>query len=502
MSATLPRLEMRGVSLDYGANRVLNEVDFELAGGSVHALVGANGAGKSSLISVLAGVRRSYAGRITIDDHEVALRSPRQTRRHGIFVVQQEVDVALVPSLSVAENIALDAIATSTAQLLDRRMLRRQARELLARLDLRLDVDRPVARLSLAQKQQLLIARALASGCRFLVLDEPTAPLDADETERLLALVAQLKAEGLAIALVSHRLEELDRSCDRISVLRNGRRVHTGEMVAISVEGIAEQMLGRRLGSLFPHRKACVGAPLLEVEGLKDARLKGIDLRLHAGEILGVAGLAGAGKSELCKALFGVTRTRLRRGSLRGRPWRPRSPHRSSGEGIALVPEERRSEGVLIDADVTTNLTLAARGSFSRWGLFDHRAARSWARHTITRLGIRADHERQPLAQLSGGNQQKVAIGKWLLEDAEIYLLDEPTKGIDIHAKQELYATLVELAEAGKGILYASGEFSELLGLCDRICVLRDGRLVAEQNARSLNEERLTLLASGTSLDV
>jgi len=497
MSA-INRLEMRNISIAFGGFAALSQVDFLTEGGSVHALTGANGAGKSTLMAVLSGAHSHYSGDILLDDVAVSIRTPRDAKKLGIHLVQQEVDVALVPQLSVAENILLDQLA-EPGHAYRWRDIRRQARALLAQLDVNLDVNRLVERCSLAEKQQILLARALSHHCRFLILDEPTAPLDQHESERLFTVVRRLQANGIGVVFISHRIHELKAICDRLTVLRDGRLIESGPMAALSGEQIVEKMLGHQLTDVYPPRRARAAQPLLlAVNGLHDDQLlQNISLRLHKGEILGIAGLAGAGKTELCKALFGASKSRVASGELHGKAWRPRSPHDSVENRMALVPEERRKEGIFIDEPVSMNLSVSADNSFSRWSLFGHRQAWRWAEAVIQRLNVRTTGPAQILRRLSGGNQQKVAIGKWLRNNADVLIFDEPTKGVDIKAKTELFSLIDGLAREGKGIIYASGEFSELVGLCDRICVLWDGRIVAEMDGREATEETLLLYSTG-----
>ncbi|XBS69285.1 sugar ABC transporter ATP-binding protein [Acerihabitans sp. KWT182] len=497
--ATPPsRLDMRRISISFAGFQALQQVDFTLQGGSIHALIGANGAGKSTLMAVLAGTYRQYDGEILIDGEPVDVRSPRQAKMLGIHLVQQEVDVALVPTLTVGENIMLDHLG-ERGHILHWPALYRQAKALLAQLRLHIDVHRRIQSCTLAEKQQILLARALSHRCRFLILDEPTAPLDREESARLFDVARRLRDEGIGVVFISHRIHELAAICDRLTVMREGRRVSEEAMDGLSSGEIIEKMLGHPLAAIFPPSRPSFDRDvLLRIEGLHDASLlKEIDLTLHRGEILGIAGLAGAGKSELCKALFGAAPSRIRRGVLAGRPWRPVSPHQQVKRGLALVPEERRKEGIFIHEGITMNLCVSADDTFSRAGVFSGRRARAWAQQVVQRLGVRSAGLDQKLARLSGGNQQKVAVGKWLRGRAKVLIFDEPTKGVDIKAKQDLFALINDLALQGKGVIYASGEFSELLGLCDRICVMWDGRIVAEVEASAADEETLLMYATG-----
>lgn len=496
MSSSL--LEMRNISISFAGFPALRQVDFTLEGGSVHALVGANGAGKSTLMAVLSGTHDHYTGQVTIDGHPVNIRLPHQARDHGIHLVQQEVDVALVPTLNVAENIMLDRLS-EPGHWHNWSQLYLQAQRLTAELGLNIDLRARIESCTLAEKQLILLARALSHKCRFLILDEPTAPLDQAESARLFALVRKLKAAGMAVVFISHRIHELRDICDRMTVLRDGRLVSDDSMDGLSNEHIIEKMIGHQLDDIYPPRRpAHSGETLLQIQGMHDKdKLRDISLRLHRGEILGIAGLAGAGKTELCKALFGATPSQVESGELNGKPWKPKEPHLSVEQGLALVPEERRKEGIFIDEDIPMNLSVTADDTFSRWSIFNRRQSLSWAKDIISRLGIRASGPMQKLARLSGGNQQKVAIGKWLRSESQVLIFDEPTKGVDIKAKTDVFRLIDGLAQQGKGIIYASGEFAELVGLCDRILVLWDGRIVAELDAADVDEETLLVYSTG-----
>ncbi|WP_027712285.1 sugar ABC transporter ATP-binding protein [Dickeya chrysanthemi] len=492
------RLEMRYISISFAGFPALRQVNFTLEGGSIHALTGANGAGKSTLMAILSGSYDHYSGDILLDGEKVSIHSPRDAKRYGIHLVQQEVDAALVPTLSVAENIMLDQLAES-GHVFNWAALYQQAQALLTQLGVSINVRRRLDQCTLAEKQQILLARALSHRCRFLILDEPTAPLDQEESARLFAVVRRLQQDGIGIVFISHRIHELKAICDTLTVLRDGQFVSSGPMAGLSGGEIVERMLGHRLDDIYPPRRPRHdGDILLQVDGLHDdTLLHNISLRLRQGEILGIAGLAGAGKTELCKALFGAARSRVASGRYQGRAWRPTSPADAVQQGIALVPEERRKEGIFIDESITMNLSISASDSFSRYGIFGHGQALAWAHNLIQRLTIRTSGPQQRLRRLSGGNQQKVAIGKWLRSDVQVLILDEPTKGVDIKAKQDLFTLIDSLARQGKGVIYASGEFSELVGLCDRICVLWDGRIVAELDGADADEETLLLYSTG-----
>jgi len=501
MSGTVPTpLEMREISLAFPGVQALDRVNFSTSTGLAHALVGANGAGKSTLMKVLAGAYSHYSGSISIGGEPVTIRSPREAKALGIQVVHQEVDTALVPYLSAAENVMLDELVNGLHGqfLVNWPRLRTRAAAALQSLGVALDLEAPVSWLTLAQKQMVLIARALTRTCRFLVLDEPTAPLSGAESTELFRALRELMTRNIGIIFISHRIPEVKLLCDEITVLRDGKQVGREKVSVMSATDIVERMLGRRLSeSLPPSRVSAVGAGF-EVSGLTDhKKVFDVNLRVGAGEIVGVAGLVGAGKTELCKALFGASPASCREAWLGGRPYRIVDPHRAVRQGMALVPEERRREGVLVDESVATNLTAASLPDFCS-GPFVHAGGiRRAATRMIADLGIRTPHARQPVANLSGGNQQKVAVGKWLLADASLYIFDEPTKGIDVGAKRDMFVLMSRLASSGKSILYASCEFSELLGIAHRIYVLYGGRVVKELLTTETTEEEILSYATG-----
>jgi simple sugar transport system ATP-binding protein len=494
-------LEMRDISISFPGVKALSNVDFRTKTGVAHALVGANGAGKSTLMKVLAGAHAHYTGTILIGGQEVRIRSPRDAKSLGIQVVYQEVDTALVPMLSVGENIMLDLTVNDMGarQVVRWRSLHEQARLILEQLHVTLDTRLPVGGFSLAEKQMVLIARALSKECRFLILDEPTAPLSRSETDELFRVIRDILRRNIGVIFISHRLPEVTAVCGRITVLRDGQRVDELPMKDLSTSRIVEMMLGRRFEENFPKRAVPVGDTVFSVKGLSDeSKVRDVELSVRSGEIVGVAGLVGAGKSELCKALFGASPVRCREAMIRGRRYRFRDPHGAVLQGVGLVPEERRKEGILVGESVATNLTAASLGSFSgALGFLRFGAERKAVKTMIDRLGIRTPNQGQKVGYLSGGNQQKVSVGKWLIADADVYLFDEPTKGVDVGAKRDIFELIGTLAEAGKAIIYASCEFAEILGITDRIYVLYDGRIVKEMETARASEEELLFYATG-----
>jgi len=498
MTSTNHHLKMTGISLAFPGVQALKQVSFEVKSGEIHALVGANGAGKSTLMKVLSGAETADEGTIRLDGKELSITSPRDAKQIGIDLVQQEVDVALVPYLTVAENICLDLLTdgTMTGFVSQRRYIQR-AKEALATLQADISVKTRVEELRLAEKQLVLIARALVQERRFLILDEPTAPLSQAETSHLFSVVRRLAERGLGIIFISHRLQELYEICDSISVMRDGQLISRHLLTDITKEAVVEQMLGRQLTSVA--KTSRVNATnVLTVESATNADVHDISLTVQAGEVVGIAGLVGAGKTELCKPLFGDRPFQEGEVRIGGKAHRLRNPQAAIQAGIGLVPEERRKEGILVADSVAENLTAAAAHDFvNRWGLMDRRKEADQASQWVKELGIKVADVKQEVGQLSGGNQQKVAIGKWLLTDVSVLVLDEPTKGVDVGAKQDIYRLIDGLAQQQKGILYATSEWDELLTVTDRIYVMFDGRIVHETKTADTSEETLLWYATG-----
>lgn len=495
--------EMENISIEFPGVKALSNVDFKIESGTIHALIGANGAGKSTLMKILAGVYDHYTGSIYFDGQPIDIRSPRDAKDLGIEVVHQEVDTALIPYLTVAENILLDVMVNDSgkSQFVNWRKIRREARALLERVGVQLDVQSLVQDISLADKQMVLVARALAANCRFLILDEPTAPLSQVETDELFRLMRELaQKENVGIVFISHRLPEVFEICGSITILRNGEMITRQQLDTLSQQQVVEHMLGRKFDEYFPKVHAEISDVLFEVENLSEANgaVWNINLTVRAGEIVGVTGLVGAGKTELCKTLFGAFPIASGEIRLKGKRLKINNPYSAVSQGIALVPEERRKEGVLVNEPVYINLTAASLSNFSVTGFVNRRKERKRARNVIDELGVITPNENQKVAFLSGGNQQKIAVGKWLISDAEVYIFDEPTKGVDVGAKHDIFQLIGELAERGKGIIYVSSEFPEILGITDRTYVMYDQTIVKEfTDIEQTTEEELLFYSTG-----
>ncbi|MFF7177833.1 ATP-binding cassette domain-containing protein [Streptomyces sp. NPDC008121] len=497
-----PLLTMSGITKSFPGVRALDGVDLEVAAGEVHCLLGQNGAGKSTLIKVLAGAHQPDGGRITWRGEPVHLRSPAAAMRLGIATIYQELD--LVEGLSVAENVHLGHEPTTAGFVVRARAARATVAGLLRRLGHpEIDPARLVGELSAAQRQIVSMARALSHDVRLIVMDEPSAALDPDEVENLFRIVADLTTEGVAVVYISHRLEEIRRIGDRVTVLKDGRAVAGGLPAGSTpTREVVALMTGRNVEYVFPARPAGppAGAPVLQVRGLARAgEFAPLDLDLRPGEIVGLAGLVGSGRSEILETIYGARRPTAGRVLVDGRPLRPGSVRAAVRAGLGLAPEERKAQGLLLLESVTRNVSVSSLARFSRAGWIDRAAERSAARTATRELSLRPDNPDAPVRTLSGGNQQKAVLARWLLRGCRVLLLDEPTRGVDVGARAELYAVIRRLADDGLAVLLVSSEVPEVLGLADRVLVLREGRVVHTAPAGDLDEHRvLDLVMEGS----
>jgi len=491
-------LHMNGISKSFAGVQALNNVDFNVRGGEIHALLGANGAGKSTLMKILSGAYESDEGTIEVGGGSYVFRTPAESKKAGIHCVYQEVDTSLVAHLTVSENIFLDRLASSgQSAWLRWGKLHEEAGKVLERIGLTLSPRTLVRDLTLSEKQLVLIARLFAENAKFVILDEPTAPLSLEETEKLFEIMQGLKAAGIGVIFISHRLPEVFRISDRITVMRDGERVLTEDKENIEAAGVVKAMLGRSFEEEYPKLETALGEPVLQVSGLRSGRrVRGVDLEVRRGEIVAVVGLVGAGKTELSRVLFGADQADQGTVTVAGKAADLSSPAEAVRSGIALVPEERRKEGILVRESVLHNLSVPLLRSISRFGFMSGKSERGYADKQIADLGIKTPSVSQIVAYLSGGNQQKVAIGKWIGTGADVYLFDEPTKGVDVGAKSDIFRIIGKLAQEGKGILYLTCEFAEALGLADRILVMCDGTIVKSFNRGEATQEDLLYYAS------
>jgi ABC-type sugar transport system ATPase subunit len=495
MSLQSTALEMRDISKAFAGNTVLNRVNLIVRSGEVHALVGENGAGKSTLMKVLAGVYQPDDGEILIDDHAVKLTRPADALALGIAMIYQELSLA--PHLTVAENIFLGREPLSFAGVINKRAMNEQAAGMLNDYGFKLNPRSSVKSLSAAERQLVEIARATLEAKRVIVMDEPTSSLTAQEVQDLFRLIRKLKERGLAIIYISHRLEELDFIADSVTVIRDGKAVYSGKWGELSRDQIIRHMAGRELTEIFPSRKTTIGKTRLVVEKLSRAgKFSNISFEVKAGEIVGIAGLAGAGRSELVESIFGAHPIDSGSIYLDGSKIRSLKPDTNVSLGLGLLSEDRKRTGLCLNLCLAHNLTLANVKAIVRGWRVDQKREISIARQYIDQLHIRPPNPFKTVNRMSGGNQQKVLLGRWLFASSQVFLLDEPTRGVDVAARAEIYRTINQLAEAGAAIVMVSSDLPELLGMTDRILVMRRGRLVAELETRKTSQEEILKYAA------
>ena len=490
-------LEAIGIEKRYGGVRALKHVSFDLQAGEVHALVGENGAGKSTLIKVLTGAVQPDAGQVKLEGAAIEDNSPHRSKQLGIAAIYQQP--AIFPDLTVAENIALVNEPGGLARSGDWGARRTMAKELMAAIGAEIDPDREAGTLSMPEQQLVEIAKALGGNVKALILDEPTASLTERETDRLFEILGRLRARGAGMVYISHRLEELGRIADRITVLRDGETIETRAASGTDARTLLRLMAGRDLSAVFPKRIVPIGRPVLQVRGLScaAARVRDVSFEVRAGEILGIAGLVGAGRTQLAETLFGLTPADSGTIRVNGEPLSVRRPSDAIRARIAYVPEDRRRCGIVGNLPVRANTTLAILDRIARGTLLQAGEERSIATAWVGRLGVKTDGIDAPASSLSGGNQQKVAIGRWLATEPRVLILDEPTQGIDVGAKAECHRIMGDLAERGLAILMISSELAEIMGMSDRIAVMRDGAIAGIVNRAEAQADSILALALG-----
>jgi ribose transport system ATP-binding protein len=487
---------MRGITKRFPGVTALDEVDFELEKGEVHVLLGENGAGKSTLIKMLSGAYQPDEGEILLDDEPVSISSATVAQELGISTIYQEFN--LVPQLTTAENIFLGRQPRRFG-FLDRRKMGEDARKLLERMKVRVDPAALVSNLGVAQRQMVEIAKALSLDARILVMDEPTASLSGQEVERLFEIIRGLKEEEVSMIFISHHLEEVAEIGDRVTVLRDGKVVDRVPATTARSEFV-RMMVGRSVEDQFPRRRPEVGEVLLEAQNLsREGVLEDVSFQVWAGEVVGIAGIVGAGRTELARAIFGADPVDSGEVWVEGRRMKPGNPREAKHRGIGFVTEDRQGQGIVPPLSVAENLGLASLGRNTNVGLVNRREQRRQAGKMIEDLNIRTPGLEQEIQYLSGGNQQKVVIGKWLLADSKVLIMDEPTRGIDVGAKVEIYELMNELTENGAGIVMISSDLLEVLGMSDRILVMSGGRITGELPANEATQENVMELATQES---
>ncbi len=491
-----PLLEMRNISKVFPGVRALNQVSIALQAGEVRALVGENGAGKSTLIKILSGVYQPTEGEIYLDGRQEQIQDPAHALKLGIIPVHQEVN--LEPYLSIAENISIGRQPRNRFGLIDFGRMNKDAARWLSELGVATDPSLPLGMISIAERQMVAIARAVSLDARVVIFDEPTSSLTLRETDRLFTVIRRLKEKNIAVIYISHRLEEIFRICDTLTVMRDGALVETKAIAGVNTDSVIRMMIGRDLKDLYQKTATATGPPMLEVKHLTvKGILNDISLTLHSGEILGISGLVGAGRTELARAIFGDLAYQSGEIIIGGKPIHPSCPDDCIGAGIGLVPEDRKDQGLVLPMPVKNNISMAVLSKLSTLGVIRGRKEADLAEESVRRLAIKTPSVKQQVQYLSGGNQQRVVIAKWLATHPKVLLVDEPTRGIDVGAKSEIYALLNRLAGQGVAILMISSELPEILAMSDRILVMYQGRIKAELPGKSATEETIMRFATG-----
>ncbi|WP_165068762.1 sugar ABC transporter ATP-binding protein [Marisediminicola senii] len=493
-----PVLELHHAVKTFGPVVALADGTIEVRPGEIHALVGENGAGKSTLIKVLAGVHQPDSGDFRLNGEPVAFRSPADSKAAGVSVIYQEP--TLFPDLTVAENIFIGRQPRGRGGMISRQAMRAQARELFSTLGVPIDPDRIAEGLSIADQQIIEIAKAISLDARVLIMDEPTAALSGVEVERLFGVARSLRDGGAGILFISHRFDEVFGLSDRITVMRDGAFIATHDTTSVTIDRIVREMVGRDISALFPKAEATIGDTVLEVSGLGRAGVfHDVSFTVRAGEIVGLAGLVGAGRTEVARAIFGIDRYDAGSVTLGGAPLKPHDPQASIAAGIGLVPEDRRKQGLVMELSVTRNATLTLRSSLARFGIIDGGRERRTGADWSSRLQVKTASPDLPVSTLSGGNQQKVVLAKWLATDPTLLIVDEPTRGIDVGTKAEVHRLISDLAVRGIAVLMISSELPEVLGMADRVLVMREGRLTATIDRADATAESVMFAATHTT---
>lgn len=490
-------IEMSGIKKAFNGNVVLNDVQFNLQQGEIHALMGENGAGKSTLMKILSGIYTKDAGEIKVDGKTVTFKSPKDAEKYGIVVIHQELNI--LPDLTVAENLFLGKEKTyGKLGILKNKEMDQEAKELLSRLGLDVNPKTRAGDLSVGKQQIIEIAKAIASNAKYIVMDEPTAALTDREIQTLFETIRELKAKGISFVYISHRMEEIFAICDRITILRDGQYVGERNIPETNFDEIVAMMVGRELGERFPERNCEIGDVKLEVKNLSIKGLfENISFQVRKGEVVGVAGLMGAGRTEVAETLFGYRKAHSGEIFIDGKKVSIKSPIDAMKHNIGYVTEDRKTKGLILNFSIQENVSLANLKKVSSSGIVKKEREESLVNQYIEQLKIRTSGPKQSAKSLSGGNQQKVVLAKWLGTEPEILILDEPTRGVDIGARKEIYHIINELAQAGVAILMISSELPEVIGMADRVIVMQEGKLTGEVQKEEMTQELIMHYATG-----
>ncbi|MDQ6598687.1 sugar ABC transporter ATP-binding protein [Bacillus salipaludis] len=490
------RISMQNIYKAFGTNQVLTGVDFELLDGEVHALMGENGAGKSTMMNVLTGLHKHDQGTITIDGNETYFKNPKEAEQNGITFIHQELNIW--PDMTVLENLFIGKELKSPLGLLKTKEMKALATQQFDRLAVSIPLDQEAGGCSVGEQQMIEIAKALMTEAKVIIMDEPTAALTEREISKLFDVIASLKKEGVSIVYISHRMEEIFAICDRITVMRDGKTVDTKAIPDTNFDEVVRKMVGRELTDRFPKRTSKPGETVLEVKGLtKNGVFRDVNFSVQSGEIVGISGLMGAGRTEIMRAIFGLDSFNCGEIWLNGKKTAIKSPDQAVKAGIGFITEDRKDEGLILDFSIKENMVLPSLYSFAPKGIIKEKSEKDFVNLLIKRLTVKTESADLAVGSLSGGNQQKVVIAKWVGIGPKVLILDEPTRGVDVGAKREIYQLMNELTERGVAIIMVSSELPEILGMSDRILVVHEGKISGELRSDEATQEKIMTLATG-----
>lgn len=492
-------IEMKGINKSFGSNQVLKDAGFLLRDGEVHALMGENGAGKSTLMKILTGVYTRDAGTVIVDGEEVTYKSPQEAEKAGIVFIYQEINALF--DLTVEENMFMGKEITKKFGVCDKKAMREKAKEVMDKVGVSIPVDAVMSDLSVGQQQMIEICKALMVDAKVIIMDEPTAALTESETEGLFKVINQLREKGVSIVYISHRMEEIFALCDRITILRDGQYIDTKEIKDLTMDDVVQMMIGREIGERFPKRDSKIGDVVLKVEGLTSGKLfHDVEFEVRAGEVLGVAGLMGAGRTEIMQAIFGNLKKDSVKIYIDGEEVTIKNPRQAIKAGIGFVTEDRKTEGLLLEKSIAENIEIANLGKVSKGGVLKKDMQDEIVKKGIDEFRVKCFGPWHECNNLSGGNQQKVVLAKWVYTDPKILILDEPTRGVDIGAKKEIYDVINDMAAKGVAVIMVSSELPEVLGMSDRIMVIREGEVRGIIDGADADQAKVMTLATGGSL--
>ncbi len=494
------QISMSGIDKSFGTNQVLKNAGFTLESGEIHALMGENGAGKSTLMKILTGVYTKDAGIVKVDGREVCYHSPQEAEKAGIVFIHQELNVLY--DLTVEENMFLGKEIHNRFGICDKKAMRAEASKVLHQLGVSIDPARRMNELSVGQQQMIEIAKALMVDAKAIIMDEPTAALTNSETEVLFKVARSLRKKGVSIVYISHRMEEIFDLCDRITILRDGSYIDTKKIVDTDMNDVVKMMIGREIGERYPERHVTIGKEMLRVDHLtSEGVFQNVSFSVHSGEVLGVAGLMGAGRTEIMQAIFGNMPVQSGKIILDGQEVHIKTPIDAMHHGIGFITEDRKVEGLMLDDSIMKNISIANLGKISKHGIISSQKEKELTKKGIEELHIRCTGGDDAAGNLSGGNQQKVVFAKWIYTDPKVLILDEPTRGVDIGAKKEIYSIINELAAKGVAVIMVSSELPEVLGMSDRVLIIREGEVSGIIDRKEANQENIMTLATGGKID-